>query len=143
MYRKNRVLKKMIQEHMSIKSQSPPEKYKPQRYYQHSSMEFNQEKINIKPNEFLKNPSRVVNGNTQSMRSSAGNLNTYYSSQTPFSGSNRETSTSKLNYTSTPFSNQKSIKGGKAVQSNKLNTKEVFDEPIANESFNDTYMDDS
>lgn len=141
MYRKNRVLKKMIEEHMTTKNQSPDVKSKPKRYYHHSSMEFNNENADLKNGEVYKNPSQI-NGNITSLRTSAGNMNTYYSSQTPKSQTNRESSASKMNYSSTPFSS-KNRDGTRIGPTNKLSTKQLIDEPVVNESFDDTFMDNS
>ena len=67
----------MIEEHMKNKNQSPPnvykyKLYKPKRYYQHSSMEFDQDNTEFKKFGYYKNQSQV-NGNVQSLRNSAGN----------------------------------------------------------------------
>jgi len=134
------VLKKMIDEHMNTQDQSSKNNYKPKRYYQHSSMEFNQDSNEIRGGGYYKHPSQV-NGNVQSIRSSGGNLNTHYSSHTPASGSNTGSSTSKINCSNTPYSGTE--KRVTKANSNKLSTKEIADEPVGNESFDDTVMDES
>jgi hypothetical protein len=141
MYRKNSVLKKMIVEHMSVKSQSPVVKTKPKKNYHNSSMEFSDENNEFKGGEAYNQLSKF-NGNVTSLRSSAGNITTYHSSQTPVSqrNKNRESSASKMNYSSNPFtSRNESV--NRIASTNKLSIKEIIDEPIWNESFDDTFMD--
>lgn len=139
--RTNPNIRRMLQENKS--NQQSSQYYNPKRNYHHSSMEFGKENEDLQPGGDLHLSNKMLNGNVQSLRSSAGNLNTYYSSQTPISGSNRGSSTSKLNYTSTPFSNKSKLNGSK-TSNNKLSAKQIIDEPPRqNESFDDTMLDDS
>ena len=103
MYRKNRALKRMIEEHMH-KNQSPEPREKPKRYYYHSSMEFEKDASSFKGGEVTNHTVKLINGNVHSLRSSTGNLHTNYNSHTPVSGSHRGSVTTKFNSSSTPFS---------------------------------------
>jgi hypothetical protein len=105
-------------------------KTKPKRNYHHSSMEFNDDNNEFKDGEAYNYLSKF-NGNVTSMRSSGANMNTYHSSQTPASQSNkdRESSASKMNYSSTPFTSRNGS-GNRIAPTNKLSTKEIVDEPI-------------
>lgn len=82
-----------------------------------------------------------LNGNFQSVRSSAGNLRTYYTSQTPENQSNRD-SGYKGQYSSTPYSGHTRETQSKIAPTNKLSTKELSDEDPMNayESFDESMM---
>ena len=107
MYRKNRVLKRMIEEHMN-KGNSPTQKYNDKKYYMHSSMEFEKDTSTIKDHSRSVTNTKLFNGNKiRNHRGSTGNLHSYYQAQTSTSGSQRASMTTKINSSSTPFKCEK------------------------------------
>ena len=144
MYRKNRVLKKMIEEHVN-KNHDSGSKSKSKRYYVHSSMDFDKEMIDSNKNMDVIKPTKGANGNIVRARGSTGDLKTYYNQQTPASYSHKESVTTKYNSNGTPFSGNDGASLSRIRPTNKLSTKEVNDDipPKDHESFDESMMEDS